>query len=95
MIGLIGMSCRVIAMYGVNGNSLNGIESLYAKSKACVSVFRPESDWFKVKWISVKSVMCLWLFNVFMDGMIEVRKKLKINGSSLWDAMCEQDWKVD
>ena len=41
-------------------------------------------------------VMFLQLFTIFMNGVMkEIREKLGINGSSLWDARYKQEWKVD
>ena len=39
---------RVLGMYGVRGQLLKAVKSLYEKSEACVRVCREESEWFEV-----------------------------------------------
>ena len=39
---------RVLGMYGINGQLLKAVQSLYGKSEACVGVCREEGEWFEV-----------------------------------------------
>ena len=67
----------VLHMYGVNGKLLKAVQSLYERSEACVRICRKESEWFEVS-VGLRQgcVMSLWLFNLFMDGVMkEVREK--------------------
>ena len=67
----------VLSMYGVNGQLLKAVQSLYERSEACVRVCREESEWFEVS-VGLRQgcVMSPWLFNLFMDGVMkEVREK--------------------
>lgn len=38
--------CRMLEMYGGNGNLLEANKSLYAECEICVGVCRQESHWF-------------------------------------------------
>ena len=88
---------RVLRMYGINGNLLRAIQSLYAESEARVRVCREEGEWFGVK-VGLRQgcVMSPWLFNLFMDGVMkEVREKAGEIGASLWDARRNCEWNVE
>ena len=39
---------RVLGMYGISGQLLKAVQSLYEKSEACVRVCREEGEWFEV-----------------------------------------------
>ena len=39
---------RVLSMYGINGQLLKAVQSLYEKGEACISVCREEGEWFDV-----------------------------------------------
>ena len=39
---------HVLGMYGINGQLLKAVQSLYEKSEACVKVRREEGEWFEV-----------------------------------------------
>ena len=87
----------VLSMYGINGDLLRAIQSLYAESEACVRVCREEGEWFGVK-VGLRQgcVMSPWLFNMFMDGVMrEVREKAGDIGASMWDARRKCEWKVE
>ena len=88
---------KVLRMYGINGNLLSAIQSLYEESEAMVRVCRKEGDWFSVK-VGLRQgcVMSPWLFNIFMDGVMkEVREKAGDVGACLEDARRKREWKVD
>ena len=78
---------RVLGMYGINGQLLKAVQSLYEKSEACVRVFREESEWFEVGLgLRQGCVMSPWLFNLFMDALMkEVGEKAGDVGVTLWD----------
>ncbi|MEL7520935.1 MAG: reverse transcriptase family protein, partial [Cyanobacteria bacterium J06553_1] len=87
----------VLQMYGINGNLLRAIQSLYADSEGSVRVCREESEWFSVK-VGLRQgcVMSPWLFNIFMDGVMkEVREKAGDVGANMWDARRNCEWKVE
>ena len=80
---------RVLSMYGINGQLLKAVQSLYTGSEACVRVCREESEWFEVG-VGLRQgcVMSPWLFNLFMDGVMrEVREKVDDVGATMWDAI--------
>ena len=88
---------RVFGMYGINGQLLKAVQSLYEKSEACVSVCREEGEWFEVG-VGLRQgcVMSPWLFNLFMDAaMKEVREKAGDVGVTLQDERRNIEWKVD
>ena len=62
-------------MFGIKCQLLKAVQSFYTKRKACVRVSSEESEWFEVYGgLKQGYVMSLWLFNLFMDGLI---KKVK------------------
>ena len=78
---------RVLGMYGINGQLLKVVQSLYEKSEACVRVCREEGEWHKVG-VGLRQgcVMSPWLLNLFMDAaMKEVREKAGDVGVTLQD----------
>ena len=88
---------RVLSMYGINGQLLKAVQSLYTGSEACVRVCREESEWFEVG-VGLRQgcVMSPWLFNLFMDGVMrEVREKVDDVGATMWDARRNCEWKVE
>ena len=87
----------VLGMYGINGQLLKAVQSLYEKSEACVRVCREEGEWFEVG-VGLRQgcVMSPWLFNLFMDAaMKEVREKEGDVGVTLRDERRNIEWKVD
>jgi len=88
---------RVLGMYGINGDLLKAIQSLYAESEARVRVCREEGEWFSVKaGLRQGCVMSPWLFNIFMDGVMrEVREKAGDVGARMWDDRANHEWKVE
>ena len=88
---------RVLDLYGINGQLLKAVQSLYEKSKACVRVCREEGEWSEVG-VGLRQgcVMSPWLFNLFMDAaMKEVREKAGDFGVTLQDERRNIEWKVD
>ena len=63
---------RVLVMYGINGQLLKAVQSVYEKSEACVRVCGEESEWFEVG-VGLRQgcVMSPWLFNLFMDAAMK------------------------
>ena len=68
---------RVLGMYGINGQLLKVVQSLYEKSEACVRVCREKGEWFEVGvGLGQGCVTSPWLLNLFMDAVMkEVREK--------------------
>ena len=92
-----GAMWRVLEMHCVNGNLLRAVKSFYDSSEVCVIVCRKKSDWFSVK-VGLRQgcVMFLWLFNIFMDGVMrEVRKRIGDVGVKLWDKARICKWKIE
>ena len=88
---------RVLGMYGINGQLLKAVQSLYEKSEACVRVCREEGEWFEVgAGLRQGCVISPWLFNLFMDAVMkEVRGKAGDVGVTLQDERRNIEWKVD
>ena len=65
--------------YGVKGNLMKAIRSLYAGSQACVRVGGRLSEWFPISQGGRQGcVLSSWLFNVFMDRIMrEVMDRLQ------------------
>ena len=89
---------RVLGMYGINGQLLKAVQSLYEKSEACVRVCREEGEWFEVG-VGLRQgcVMSPWLINLFMDAVMkEVREKAGDVSVTLWDKRRKfnVEWKV-
>merc|ERR1712002_761243 len=40
---------RVLSMYGINGELLAAVQSMYERSECCVRVCREECEWFNVR----------------------------------------------
>ena len=62
---------------GVGGKLLKVVQSFYLVIRACVWVGMDASEWFLVNvscfWLNITQqgcVMSLWLFNVYMDGVM-------------------------
>ena len=69
---------NVLRLYGIGGRLLQGVKSLYVGSKACVRVGNKVSEWFPV--------MLLWLFNLYIDGVVrEVNARVLGRGLKLVD----------
>ena len=87
----------VLGMYGINGQLLKEVQSLYEKSEACVKVCREEGEWFEVGvGLRQRCVMSLWLFSLLMDAVMkEVREKASDVDVTLWDERRHIEWKVD
>ena len=61
-------------MYDVGGKLLNGIKSMYVNSLACVRVKGGETKCFRISsGVRQKCIMSPWLFNVYMDTVMEVK----------------------
>ena len=87
----------VLGMYGINGQLLKAVRSLYEKSEACVRVCREEGEWFEVG-VGLRQgcVMSPWLFNLFMDAaMKEATEKAGEVGVTMQDERKNIEWKVD
>ena len=58
-------------VYGVGGKLLKAVQSFCIDSMACVRVGYDVSKWFPVN-VRLRQgcVMCPWLFNVYMDGVV-------------------------
>ncbi len=67
---------EALQKYGVPGDQLRAIKSLYQESEACVRADREESEWFEVpQGVRQSCPLSPWLFNIFLDMVVrEVRK---------------------
>ena len=67
---------RVLRAYGVNGELIRAVRSLYDDGKACVRVQGQKSDWFGVgQGVRQGCTMSPWLFNIFMDNIVREAKQ--------------------
>ena len=59
----------MLRVYGVGGNLLKAVQSFYLNGRACVR--NDVSEWYSGN-VGLRQgcVMCLWSFNVFMDGLV-------------------------
>ena len=88
---------RMLGIYGVGGKLLSAVKSFYVDSRACVRVGNKESDTFVVK-VDLRHgcVMSLWLFNVYMDGVVrEVNARVGERGLGLSEGDRGQNWIVN
>ena len=70
---------QVVRMYDDGGKLLNGINSMYVNSLACVRIKRGESECFRINsGVRLGCIMFPWLFNVYMDAMM--KKGSEISG---------------
>ena len=97
---------QVLRMYDVGGKLLSGIKSMYVDSSACVRVKVGQSDQFRIdSGVRQGCIMSLWLFNVYMDGVIKVVKMgMGMRGGREWrlpgllyadDLALYGDWEED
>ena len=67
---------RVLRAYGVNGELIRAVRSLYDDGKACVRVRGQKLDWFRVgQGVRQGCTMSPWLFNIFMDKIVREAKQ--------------------
>ena len=87
---------RVLGMYGINGQLLKAVQSLYEKSEAGVTICR-EGKWFEVcVGLRQGCVMSPWLFNMFMDAVMKkVKEEAGDVGVTLRNERRNIEWKVD
>ena len=72
---------QVLIIYDVNGKRLNGIKSMYVNSLASVRVIRCESECFRIDGgLRQVCIMSPWLFNVYMDAVMEVKMGVRRRG---------------
>ena len=86
---------QVLRIYGVGERLLQGVQSFYEDSKACVRTERGNSEWFSVN-VGLRQgcVMSPWLFNVYMDGVVrEVNMRTYGRGVEMFDSM-GRSWRV-
>ena len=75
-----------LRMNGVGGKLLNGIKSAYVGSLACVTVKVCESDCFRVdSGVRHVCIMFPWLFNVYMDELMELKMGMGRRGVKFQD----------
>ena len=66
----------MLRTYGVNGELMRAVRSLYDNVKACVSVQGQKSDWFGVgQGVRQGCTMSPWLFIIFMDNIVREAKQ--------------------
>ena len=70
----------------MGGKLLNGLKSMYVDSSVCVRVKRDESEWFRTdSGVRQGCIMSPWLFNVYMDGVLnEVKMGMGRRRVSYW-----------
>ena len=86
---------QVMSLYGIGGNVLRGIKSMYEGSVACVRVDEKVSECFSVN-VGLRQgcVMSPWLFNLYMDGVVrEVYARVGNVGVRMTDAR-EVEWLI-
>ena len=61
---------QMLRVYGVGEKLLKAVQSFYLDCRECVRV-GDVSEWFPVN-VGLRQgcVMCPWLFNVYMDGVV-------------------------
>ena len=65
-------------MCEVGSKLLHGIKSMYVGNLTCARVKRGESERFKIyKGVGQGCIMSPWLFNVYMDVMMRMGRKLR------------------
>ncbi len=72
----------ILKIYGVGGKLLNSIKSFYKNISACVKISGETKEHFEIK-VGLRQgcVMSLWLFNIYMDGVIREMKRGQSWGS--------------
>ncbi len=77
----------VLKIYGVGGKLLNTVKSFYEEASACVKIGGETSEHFEIKGgLKQGCIMSLWLFNIYMDGVIrEVKGKVGEVGVRMYD----------
>ena len=62
---------QMLRVFGVGQKLLKALQSFYIDSRACVLVGNDVSEWFQVN-VGLRQfcVMSIWLFNVYMDGVV-------------------------
>ena len=62
---------QMLRVYGVGGNLLKTVQSIYVESRACVRVGNDVRELFPVNGgLRQGCVMYPWLFNVYKDGVV-------------------------
>ena len=74
---------QMLRVYGVEGKLLKAVQSFYVDSRAWVRVGIDVSEWFPVNvGLRLGCVMSLWLFNVYMDGVVR-KGNVRVLGKGL------------
>ncbi|WP_435362545.1 reverse transcriptase domain-containing protein, partial [Klebsiella pneumoniae] len=63
---------RVLRIYGVGGELLSAVKSMYEGARAAVRVDNELSEFFSLN-VGLKQgcVISPWLFNLYMDGVVK------------------------
>ena len=81
----------MLRVYGVGGKLLKAVESFYVDSMACGNEV---SEWFPVNvGLRQDCVMCPWLFNLYMDGVVR-EVNVRVIGKGLAGAAECECWQV-
>ena len=65
---------QVLRICDVGGKLLNGIKSMYVNSLTCIRVKGGESECFMIdSGVRQWCIMSPWLFNVYMDAVMELK----------------------
>ena len=71
----------VLRMYDVEDKRLSGIKNMYVDSSAFVRVKGSESELFRIDiGMRQECIMSPWLFNLYMDGVMEVKMGMERKG---------------
>ena len=77
---------QLLRMYDVDGKLLNGIKSMYVNSLPCIRVKWVESECFNInRGVGQGSIMSSWLFNVYIDAVMEVKMGMERMGARFLD----------
>ncbi|KAG7301870.1 hypothetical protein JYU34_013269 [Plutella xylostella] len=67
---------KTLSMFGLSGELIRALKSLYVTSSACVRINGPCTDWFGIhKGVRQGCVASPWLFNLFMDSCLQRLKE--------------------
>ena len=87
---------NVLRLNGIGGTLLQGVNSLYVGSKACVRVGNEVSVWFPVRvGLRQECVMSLWLFNLYIDGVVREVNALVLGRGLKLVYGHDNEWKLN
>ena len=85
-------------MYDVGDKLWSEIKSIHVDSSACVKVKGGESERFRIdSWVRQGCITSLWLFNVYMDGVMKEGSELHGGWKRMettWPLECRCEWSM-